>query len=186
MNSLWYLYDSKISVDVCKDILSYWNDIEAQKGKVGNHDYKLDASVRSSKINKFPFSSPQQQIFAEILEPYITVANRECFGFDLNGFCEFQIAEYTSGDFYNEHIDCNLTDSASMRKISITVQLSHTNEYDGGDLKFGSNITNPSTESLRNQGTILCFPSFVSHRVEKVTKGKRFALVGWYEGKKWQ
>ena len=85
MNSLWYLYDSKISVDVCKDILSYWNDIEAQKGKVGNHDYKLDTSVRSSKINKFPYSSPQQQIFTEILEPYITVANRECFGFDLNG-----------------------------------------------------------------------------------------------------
>lgn len=185
MNSLWYLYDSKLSVDICKDILSHWNDIEAQKGKVGTHNYKLDTSVRSSKINKFPYTSPQQKLFAEILEPYITVANRECFGFDLNGFCEFQIAEYTNGDFYNEHFDCNLTDSASMRKISVTVQLSNDNEYEGGDFEFGCSITNPQITSLRNQGTILCFPSFVPHRVKEVTKGKRFALVGWYEGKKW-
>ena len=32
MNSLWYLYDTEFSTDVCADILSNWNDFEAQKG----------------------------------------------------------------------------------------------------------------------------------------------------------
>lgn len=184
MNSLWYLYESELSADLCVDILSHWNDIKAQQGKVSNRG-KLDTSVRSSKINQFPYASKEQKKFSEILEPYITVANKECFGVDLNGFSEFQIAEYTTGDFYDEHIDCNVNDSASMRKISITIQLNNPNEYEGGDFVFGSHITNPNKDTLRKKGTILCFPSFLPHKIEKVTKGKRFALVGWYEGKKW-
>lgn len=186
MNSLWYLYDKELTNEICQEVLKHWNDFEAQKGKVGNDIYNKDLSIRNSKINKFPYSCPQQKVFNELLEPYITVANRECFGFNLNGFSEFQIAEYTKNDFYSEHIDSNTNDTASQRKISVTVQLSNSEEYEGGDFIFGCNINNPSKESMRNKGSILCFPSFVPHRIDKVTQGKRYALVGWYEGKKWQ
>lgn len=185
MNSLWYLYDTEFSADVCADILGNWNDFEAQKGKVGDKHFAQKESVRSSKINKFPYGTPQQAEFQKLLEPFITVANRECFGFNLNGFCEFQIAEYNVGDFYVEHIDTNINDSESHRKLSITLQLTDPNLYDGGDFQFGCNIANPTSETLRQKGSMLLFPSFLPHSVYKVTRGKRYALVGWYEGKKW-
>ena len=127
----------------------------------------------------------QQAEFQNLLEPFITVANRECFGFNLNGFCEFQIADYNVGDFYVEHIDTNINDSESHRKLSITLQLTDPNLYDGGDFQFGCNIANPTSETLRQKGSMLLFPSFLPHSVYKVTRGKRYALVGWYEGKKW-
>lgn len=185
MNSLWYLYDNGFSEEICSNILSHWNDLEAQKGKVGANTVSTDESVRKSRVNMFPYGSKEQKTFAHLLEDYITIANRECFGFHLNGFSEFQITEYTANNFYNEHMDVAINECESQRKISVTVQLSDTNDYVGGDFMFGTKIINPDSVSLRTKGAILCFPSFVPHRVGNVTSGKRYSLVGWYEGNKW-
>ncbi|MEZ4934586.1 MAG: hypothetical protein R2788_20975 [Saprospiraceae bacterium] len=55
--------------------------------------------------------------------------------------------------------------------MSITVQLSDENSYEGGDLQFMINqnvVTAP-----RKQGICGRFPSFIMHRVTPITKGKR-------------
>lgn len=184
MNSLWYLFEQEFSEEVCKQVFSYWDDIQAMRGKVAE-DPEDNAHIRNSKIIKCPYGSSAQNEFSKLLEPYITVANRECFGFNLNGFCEFQIAEYSRGDFYIEHLDIGLNDTESQRKLSVTLQLTDPNTYQGGDFSFASSINTPSIDSIRKQGSILVFPSFLPHSINKVREGKRYALVGWYEGKKW-
>ena len=91
-----------------------------------------------------------------------------------------QFATYTEGDFYGLHSDA---DKENDRVLSVSVQLSKSSDYEGGDLMFrGQNIW--SYESVeRKQGTVIIFPSYVYHEVTPITKGKRYSLVQWFKGK---
>ena len=75
-------------------------------------------------------------------------------------------------------------------KLSFTLFLN--DDYEGG--LFDISIPNPKeddninyTLDLKrfNSGTLLVFPSFVWHRVNKVISGTRKVLVGWTLGKQW-
>jgi len=68
----------------------------------------------------------------------------------------------------------------SHRKLSVTVQLSDEDSYEGGDLQFM--INNRIENAPRKKGTVIVFPSFILHRVTEVTKGKRNSIVGWLSG----
>ena len=66
------------------------------------------------------------------------------------------------------------------RKISFVLWLN--DNFEGGEFEFHSshiedNVIKPSI------GTILCFPSWVMHRVKRVTKGTRYSAVSWLVGK---
>ena len=66
----------------------------------------------------------------------------------------------------------------------MTVQLSDGSEYEGGDFELRDGTANPLNQTeLKQKGTVLIFPSFLSHRVKPVTKGVRKTLVAWFEGK---
>jgi len=73
-----------------------------------------------------------------------------------------------------------------VRKLSMTINLTDPNTYEGGNLMFdlgdngGSKIT--ATEA-REQGSIIIFPSFLYHCVSPVTKGVRYSLVNWTLGR---
>ena len=62
----------------------------------------------------------------------------------------------------------------------ITIQLSDSNDYKGGDLQFIH--TEEHKSKIRQKGDIIIFPSYVWHRVTPITEGKRHALVGWIHG----
>lgn len=77
-----------------------------------------------------------------------------------------------------------------VRKISMTVNLSDPNDYEGGNLKFdlGPHIKEryKVCEEIRPQGSVIIFPSFSYHCVTPVTSGTRYSLVLWCLGKPWQ
>ena len=68
-------------------------------------------------------------------------------------------------------------------KTYVIIQLSDGNDYEGGDFEFG--ITNTEGTGLitgnRTKGCLLVFPSFLSHRVSPITKGKRYSIITWME-----
>ena len=69
------------------------------------------------------------------------------------------------------------------------LQLSEPVSYDGGVLAIENVIGIPSQEdysAMKKKGTIIVFPSFIYHRLEPVTRGKRYSLVAWFEGPKFQ
>ena len=74
------------------------------------------------------------------------------------------------------------------RKLSMTIQLSDDNDYEGGDFIFQKNLIDipPDSKKLRAKGTILVFPSFLPHAVTPVTKGERKSLVVWADGPEWR
>ncbi|WGH76784.1 2OG-Fe(II) oxygenase [Tenacibaculum tangerinum] len=60
--------------------------------------------------------------------------NNERYGFDLLGFHNnLQLASYAEGDFFDWHLDFGAGE-ISDRKLSISMQLSDSDNYEGGDL----------------------------------------------------
>ena len=76
-----------------------------------------------------------------------------------------------------------------IRKLSITVNLSDPNDYEGGNLlmDFGEHVEGGNGQEeitkIRPQGSCAVFPSFINHCVTPVTKGTRYSLVLWALGR---
>lgn len=108
----------------------------------------------------------------------IKQANNSLWNFDLNSIIDsIQYTEYPQGNgHYDWHIDIGPS-PINHRKVSLVMQLSDPEEYEGGDLELwpgGNAITIP-----KKKGTLVIFPSFIMHRVTPVTKGIRKSLVLW-------
>ena len=120
---------------------------------------------------------------------YISKANRENFNFELSHLDgnSLQYKVYNEGDHQSWHTDAKPLDSndEEVRKISFIVQLSDVDDYEGGNVQFldgnGSRYFIP-----RRRGMVALFDSETTHRVLRVTKGTRKALVGWCVGPRWK
>ena len=107
--------------------------------------------------------------------------NSKFFKFDLFGLAEgFQFTRYDApGDHYGMHIDKVLFHE--VRKLSLTIQLSSPEDYEGGDLVLQ---VSPHPDTMDKElGKMIAFPSYVLHEVRPVTKGTRYSLVAWVTGK---
>ena len=121
---------------------------------------------------------------------------------DCSGKCEKENPSktlYNKNQFYDWHQDSfpnpyshdhkNLNLRGKTRKLSMTLQLSDSKEYTGGELEFS--LLTPKNkqyiETVKNtkKGTLIVFPSFVWHRVRPVKKGTRYSLVNWSCGLPW-
>jgi predicted 2-oxoglutarate/Fe(II)-dependent dioxygenase YbiX len=108
-------------------------------------------------------------------------ADEEKFKFDLRGFMDNDaptLWQFSKGSSYDWHID--IGNNFPTRKLSFIVQLSDPKDYEGGDIEFLNSKTDK--EALRQQGKLIIFPAFLSHKITKVTKGVRHAIVGWVHG----
>ncbi len=90
-----------------------------------------------------------------------------------------EIYRYTRGDFFDWHMDLGDGDIAK-RKITTLIQLSNPKDYGGGNLELFANETH--TAGTR-RGTLLIYPSYIMHRVTKVTRGVRYSIGGEVVGK---
>jgi PKHD-type hydroxylase len=121
-----------------------------------------------------------------------SIINHEWFKFNVTHLPPLQFTEY-DGSYrgeYKSHQDVFwLNDTNSHRKISIVVQLTDANLYDGGVLRF-ENVKNQPTDgdytAMKVKGTVIAFPSFIFHKLEPVVRGRRHSLVAWFEGPKFQ
>jgi PKHD-type hydroxylase len=68
-----------------------------------------------------------------------------------------------------------------VRKLSISIQLTNHEEYEGGELILYDGGEEGVTMH-KTQGTLVIFPSYVLHEVMPVTKGERNSLVTWVTG----
>jgi len=107
-------------------------------------------------------------------------ANNEMWNFDIWDFQDDlqYTSYYGNGGHYDWHADLGV--GISNRKLSIVLQLSNADEYEGGELQMntGGTILNVPKE----KGLICFFPSFVLHRVTPLSSGLRRSLVTWLCG----
>jgi predicted 2-oxoglutarate/Fe(II)-dependent dioxygenase YbiX len=108
------------------------------------------------------------------------LANDRYFRLDLSGIVKApEYVEYPAGKgVFHWHNDLGLERPESRRKLTISVQLSQPDDYEGGDFEvFGVGHPLP-----RERGTVIALPAYVHHRVTPVSRGVRCALVAWLAG----
>jgi PKHD-type hydroxylase len=138
--------------------------------------------VRSSKIKWIPMNEEWSWLYEKLMSMAKT-ANEALWNFDLISAEEqIQYTEYHADDegHYTWHQDIGPGD-ASLRKVSLTVQLSEPEEYEGGDLEMWQGGQSLQV-AQRGAGVVFIFPSYMMHRVTKVTKGTRRSFVLWVGG----
>ena len=164
------------------DIIEIGNSLTFYDGVIDKNI--MDESIRKSSTSWIPCSNDAQFIYDKL--GYITrMLNGQFFEFDLYGFVEdLQFTVYQAeGDHYEWHMDKGNLNS-SPRKLSLVLQLSDPEEYEGGDLQFmfGKDIFTAE----RKKGLVYAFPSWVLHRVTPITAGTRKSLVCWLSGNKFR
>ena len=110
-------------------------------------------------------------------------SNRDQFDFDLREFAESpQVAIYKSSDsgHFAWHSDIGSGPASGKRKLTLVLQLSGADTYEGGDLEImpGAQILTAS----RAQGGVSVFPSFTLHQVTPVKSGIRYSMTVWAHG----
>ncbi|MDA9973268.1 2OG-Fe(II) oxygenase [Alphaproteobacteria bacterium] len=142
--------------------------------------------VPSDNVRKSKICWLSENWIKNLLWEHILRVNNKSFKIDVENKSEVQFTEYSFADngHYDWHHDVNWNGQTDIdRKISMTVQLSNENEYDGGDFEFEELETNAN---FKLKGTIIIFPSYLRHRVTPVTSGVRKSLVAWFSGPQWR
>lgn len=173
--SSWAYFNEVFSPEECKKITDLMPASELRDATVSTKG-AVDEKTRKTKV-KWIGPDPEHNWIFDRLAQLTVSCNDARWGFDLSGFFEqIQLTHYNEGDFYNWHMDHG-DHQFSKRKLSLVVQLTDPKEYEGGELEFFSN-----GEAMRDQGTLVLFPSYLYHRVKPVTKGTRKSLVAWVSG----
>jgi PKHD-type hydroxylase len=99
----------------------------------------------------------------------IVSLNRQIWNFDIDDISDVFVLRYGVNDRFEQHID--LGPGYWDRKLSMLVQLSAADSYEGGAVEFGFA---PTALASRQQGSLLVFPAWVPHRVTPITSGTRY------------
>ena len=140
--------------------------------------------MRMSSIKWLPQEESWGWLYSK-LGDMATLANKAMWNFDLYNMPEeIQYTEYKSpSGHYDWHTDVG-REAPSSRKVSLTIQLSDPDEYEGGNLEMftAGSSDGPFTRPPNEKGTVVVFPSYILHRVTPVTSGTRKSLVLWLGG----
>lgn len=202
--SIWYFSDiPKDVVDIIEKDLS--ENFDSQMGDSKLYGDALNKDKRNSKNAWIPTT----HWVSGFLWHYIQRANRENFLYDLRNIDgeSLQYTQYGVGEFYSWHNDAgiqthykpqsvgNHSDGLAsdflnenielVRKLSVVMQLSDPDDYEGGNLQLLGE-DGKSYFAPRKRGTVILFDSRTQHRVLKVTKGIRKSIVGWTVGPRWK
>lgn len=137
-------------------------------------------SIRKSSIKWIHHDEYSAWLYDKMIDLAMK-ANNELWDFNLHSVLDsIQYTEYyNDGGHYDWHVDVG-PGSINHRKISITIQLSDPEDYEGGDFELW---TGGEFKTLpKSKGDVILFPSFLLHRVTPITKGTRKSLVLWIGG----
>lgn len=194
MKSLSFLLPEVLPDNIIEDIKIMALRFPEEIGVVGGgivEDSKHEKDIRRSQIRWIDPRTEDTLKLTNLCTNLFVDINREHFGLDIERIFNIQYTEYLAANkgFYHKHID-SFAGRGEMydRKLSMTIQLSDSNEYEGGDFEFDDDIVpnNFDKNIIREKGRVLIFPSFLPHKVTPVTKGVRKSLVTWMEGPAWR
>jgi PKHD-type hydroxylase len=217
LTNYYYQFPAVLTPKFVDDIVEYGKSHTPEMAVTGGAQ-RDDANKKDGKLKKSVIKDIQKKRKSDIvwmndtwiykeIHPYIHEANQKAgwnFDWDWSESCQF--TKYGVGQYYGWHCDSwdkpysrppledgtRPRDHGKIRKLSVTISLSHPDEYEGGNLEFdfrnqvdwdnNKKVAIHSCDGIRPRGSIIVFPSFVWHRVAPVTKGTRYSLVIWNLG----
>tara|TARA_E500000331_G_scaffold354568_1_gene407843 strand:- start:1290 stop:1901 length:612 start_codon:yes stop_codon:yes gene_type:complete len=198
---LWYNTGLPNSVvdQIISDSKNHMDPLE--HSKVGMMNTPAPEHIRKSETSWIQSTS----WIGGFIYSYVLKANRDNFKYDIEGI-EGDAIQYThygldghykwhtdtalemwsQGNSGNSGEDYVLSKAEKARKLSFSLQLSDPYDYEGGNFEIQSDDGIRKTIAPRTKGTLFIFDSRYRHRVTKITKGQREALVGWVSGPRWR
>lgn len=175
----YYYFQNTFSPEEVNKIIEQADTIDFERATTFGGD---SSAIRSSNIKWLPQEEPFLWLYERLMNMALE-ANNVLWNFDLYSMPELiQYTTYNHNEkgHYGAHQDVG-AGNASLRKLSITVQISDPESYEGGDLEImqGNEYWDKMPRGL---GTAVLFPSYMMHRVTPVTKGTRRSLVLWVGG----
>ena len=185
--------DDFLTKEECSELISFFEKNEDSirngsfSGEGGSEEF--DDDVRKVKIIQLfqllptlPETEETENISKIINKIIIGMSelNNQTFDFEINSIDQLELAKYEQGDHYRWHIDCTDDVGHQMRKISFSIKLN--DEYESKGLEFKDEYDHNIDENNREVGSVVAFPSFKPHIVNKIESGVRYALFGWVNG----
>ena len=162
---------------------------EKEKYKIDSHIRDVNSGfvprIRKSTIRWILLEKETNWLFKKIITEIHRV-NQENFNYILKFVEDLQLTEYNQDQqgFYSKHDDCGLDSRienyVDIRKLSFTIQLNDSKDYEGGELIIYDG--NEKASMPKEKGTIIFFSSNLLHEVTPVTKGTRNSIVSWVQG----
>lgn len=185
----YYWFQEALTKDEVNKILAIASELPEQRATTLGQEEDHGGEVRSSIVKWIPSTPQFDWLYDKMLDLAIE-ANENLWGFDLISALEgIQYTEYYASEngHYDWHQDIGFGEHPSKRKVSITIQLTESEDYTGGDLEicYGSNGAGQLDnvrQCPRGAGVGVLFPSYMMHRVSPVTQGVRRSLVLWVGG----
>ena len=151
---------------------------------VPGSDKLITNAIKTSQV-KFVNLGAIQHLISPFLD-FIIHSNTYYYGFDifqLTGSKKLNYNTYQKDEEYTWHIDATIR--SPVRDIKLTCLLNCSdNDYEGGDL-FLFRDKDVKVENF-GPGSAVVFPSFISHKVEKIISGSRATLAIWMNGPKFR
>tara|TARA_E500000318_G_scaffold103902_1_gene109416 strand:- start:397 stop:963 length:567 start_codon:yes stop_codon:yes gene_type:complete len=178
----WY-FPKAIPKSLCQLIINEGLNSPGKKGLVGGTkgiEFKKKMNLRDSDVVFM-----NQPWIKHIVTPYINQANIAAgWNFQLDGPETPQFTIYNKNQFYDWHSDSfEEPENGFIRKLSMSLILSDKKDYSGGQFMFNIQHKPVECKEVREQGSIVVFPSHQEHMVKPVTKGTRYSLVVWQQGR---
>ena len=165
-----------ISDQEVEKFLNYTDNKKPVIGEVFRSGEKVkDTKYRDVEIF---YIDEDQSDFYQILSNVVLKINRY-FKYDIDGMERAQIMKYSApSQGYNWHIDIGAEGLSLNRKIGVSILLNEN--YTGGEIVFRSG--EEERDIKPKKGEIIAFSSFISHKINPITKGERYSLVAWFTG----
>ena len=140
---------------------------------------ELDVDIRRVTLYNSP--APVPWIMDRILT-HILSHNKIMWKFDIKGMLENPtLMQYNApSGKYDWHFDIGGQDTPAMRKLAYSIKLN--TDYEGGEFQIKRSKEGGTPFEDTKIGHMIVNPTYILHRVTEVTKGTRYALVGWVHG----
>ena len=187
MHAHWYNLPQLLTPKECVMVIKHAKrNYTAVEAVVGHGAAARKDKMRSTTIRWLDYTDLDLLWLRLRIEKYLLIANRECFGFNIQpSFTEIQFTEYhgETQDHYDWHEDNSAVMKKPMdRKLSFVLQLSDPKDYTGGGFELHPSADPLPPTAYTRQGDALFFRSGIRHRVLPVTSGTRYSLVTWVHG----
>jgi PKHD-type hydroxylase len=174
--------DNVFCEDELNRIIKLGNLYVEEQAAIGGTIGAVNKDIRACKL-AWMFPNKHTEWIYQRITDVVNQTNEEIFKFDLTKMETFQFTKYKEEEsgFYEKHVDPMVGQYLpENRKLSLVVQLSDPDDYEGGDLCLYTGKDPTIIEKKR--GRVVFFPSYTLHEVKPVTKGTRYTLVGWVHG----
>jgi PKHD-type hydroxylase len=170
----YYIFDEIFSEEECLKIIREFDELVQFERPA-----RRDALRNSCVVDQLKHEWIYERLSNLVLE-----ANKAMWKFHISGIAEpVKYIRYNTGDAEAPRVDIgkNFNESSKQnRKISMSLNLSDKDSYEGGDILLHNNGT-PSYIT-KERGSCVLFPSWLMNGVTTITKGERRSLSAWVTG----